>query len=218
MKELTYDLVIENLKNKVNFSYARYGDGELNVILGKIGANCDGHEYFPDMGQHLKTIVHSQPDYYIGLQNLGKRQNEDKPEFQEFFQKNTWSDNEIFTRASIKNNLKPFVEALKTRSVIQVGPKNLRQLNLSNHFIEIPEKNCWLDRERIIEELEEHIHHDCVIIYSASMMTKYIIDKMYTKYGEHITQIDTGSVWDVYTGKASRTYMKEIQSKGNDKL
>ena len=66
-----FEDLITKIKNKENFSFSRFGDGELNCAFGKSGKNCDGHEYFPDMSVELLKILNRGVDYTIGLQNLG---------------------------------------------------------------------------------------------------------------------------------------------------
>lgn len=60
-----FDLMCEKLRKREPFSFARYGDGEWNAIYGKKGANCDGHEYFPDMGERLRRIVKKRSEASI---------------------------------------------------------------------------------------------------------------------------------------------------------
>lgn len=212
-KELTYDIILEKIISKDNFSYARYGDGELNALLGKSGQNCDKHEYFPDMGKKLKLILESKPEYYLGLQRLGKEQNMDNPEFERLFQMNNWEDNEIFTYASIRGELKSLKRALYERKVIQVGNTHLKSLFLADVFIEIPMTNCWLQKDKVLSLIRKHLKEDDVVMYSASMMTKWLIDELYKEWGTKITQIDTGSVWDLYAGRITRSYMRDLYAK-----
>ncbi len=108
MTDLTFQKTLYNLTHNIHFSYARYGDGEWNAILGKAdskgnpGKNCDNHKYFPDMGKRLKRIIDNKPKYYIGLQSLAIKQNTGKPEYDRLVKKNQWCSTEIFTKASKK--------------------------------------------------------------------------------------------------------------------
>ncbi|MEF8811131.1 MAG: hypothetical protein V5A47_09435, partial [Bacteroidales bacterium] len=62
----SYKDLIDNLIDREPFAFARYGDGEWNAIFGKDGTNCDGHEYYEDMGKRLADIVRSNPSYLMG--------------------------------------------------------------------------------------------------------------------------------------------------------
>jgi hypothetical protein len=207
---MNYNELLDKLKNRENFSYSRFGDGEWNAILGKEGQNCDGHRYFRDMGERLKKIVQSKPLYYLGCQNLAKKQNKDKPEFQRLFNLNSWIDNEILTRASIKGRLQDFFDVLDTRAVILVANYKVLKLNAFDYYgIEIPEKNCWLSYTDVLKKIHARIRENYVILYCASMMSGVLIDTIYKQL--RVTQIDCGSVFDPYVGIQSRTYMKDLK-------
>lgn len=58
------------LGNGKAFSLSRFGDGELNAIFGEKGANCDGQQYFPDLGSRLREILERRLGYLMGLQTM----------------------------------------------------------------------------------------------------------------------------------------------------
>jgi len=222
---LNYNKVLENLKNNIPFSYARYGDGEWNAILGKVDnngmpkANCDNHKYFPQMGKRLKQIIDNKPNYYIGLQSLAKKQNTGKPEFDRLIKKNKWCNTEIFTKASINGNLHMFFDVLKGKKIIFVTNKHTSD-NLNEFFhapVYVPEINCWNEYDRILSDINKNIKkHDVlrtniIILYSASMMANVLIGDIYAANGNTITQIDTGSVFDPYVGRNTRSYHKNLK-------
>lgn len=208
MGGLTFDIILDSIINHINITYSRFGDGEWNCIIGKKGKNCDGHIYFKDMALNLKNILLSNPEYYTGLQNYAVRKLSGNETFDGLVGSRKWEDNEIFTKASKGARINELTDALKTRYVIQVGNKNLRELRITPFFVEIPKLNCWLDRERILYDIKKLIKKDCVIIYSAGMPTKWFIDQLYSK---DITQLDCGSVFDFYAGINSRVYMKGLK-------
>jgi len=201
--------LLGKLVNKDNFSFARFGDGELNCAFGKKGKNCDGHEYFTDMSEYLLKILNSKPEYYVGLQNLGYNIWMDR------INKLTdidFCDADILHKASIKNKFESVFEILKKRDVILIAPeyfKNFNKIKPTHHII-IPEKNCWLSKTEIFKNLETKILENCVVLYSASMMSNVFIDLLYKKYKNTITQIDCGSVFDPYIGINKRKYHQSI--------
>jgi hypothetical protein len=211
MEELNFDIMLEKIRNNEPFSYARYGDGEWNAILQKKpgGRNCDGHEYFPDLGQRLKEILESQPQYYLGLQNLSKEQNEGTPEFDRLVALNNWTDNEIMHRASIKGRMNEFFDALKGAHVIIVGNNSLKNLPIEHSaFLGLPDKDCWLVYKKLKPALLQLAQFNSVILYCASMMSEVLIDDM---WGGPYIQIDCGSVFDPYVGKQTRSYHKDLK-------
>ena len=102
----TYNNLLNNISNSVNFSFSRFGDGEWNCIFNKKGHNCDGHEYFTDLGLELKKIVEGIPEYIVGLQSLGYsiwKDDIDK------LTNINFSDSDILHRASINGVLDLFL-------------------------------------------------------------------------------------------------------------
>lgn len=221
-----FDIMLNMIRDGENFSYSRFGDGEWSAILQnrKTGAfNCDGHQFFPEMGRRLKNIIESKPQYWIGMQNLAKEQNEHDSEFQRLYQINDWTDNEVLTRASIRGNLEQFFGVLKmvrvaqNQAIILVGNKSLKNQDKFHvtTFIEVAPQNCWLQYKEINEKVGRAIHavhkSNPIILYCASMMSNVLIDDMYKLHYNTITQIDCGSVFDPYVGKLSRSYMKKLK-------
>lgn len=211
MSELSFDTIVENLKEGKPFSWSRWGDGEWSCILQtrKGGKNCDGHTYFPELGEALKDILESKPEYYLGLQRLATEQNEANPEFKRLQNLNTWCDNELLHRASIKGRFNEFLEALEGKKVIIVGNESLRKLPIKYvHFVDIPLKDCWMSYHKTLIELRSNTYLDSVILYAASMMTNVLIDDL---YDIDLTQIDCGSVFDPYVNRHTRTYHKNLK-------
>ena len=205
----TYDDLVNNIRNKINFSFSRFGDGEWNCIFNKKGSNCDGHTYFTDLGLSLKSVVESSPKYNVGLQNLGytlwKDEIDKIPNIK-------FSDSDILHKASIKGLLPSLFESLNNRDIILVGPKylsNLDRIKVKHHII-IPKHNCWVERMSVESSIRSMVKDNDVIIYSASMMSNVIIDSLYNDYTNTITQIDCGSVFDPYVGLITRRYHENI--------
>ncbi len=219
-----FDIMVDKIKRGENFSWSRFGDGEWSAILQnrKEGAfNCDGHHFFPDLGQSLKNILEYKPRYYIGLQNMAKEQNKDSEEFKRLYEKNKWSDNEILHRANIRGWMQQFFDILKiaakvnNRKVILIGNSSLRSMNKFHvaKFIEIPLIDCWLEYNDIRRQVAKAIdgEKNPIVLYCASMMSKVLIDNMDQYYSDNITQIDCGSSFDPYVGRQTRTYHKTLK-------
>lgn len=210
MNDLTFDIMLNMIRESIPFSYARFGDGEWNAILQKKpgGRNCDGHEYFPELGQALRRVLEERPDYYLGLQNLAREQNTGNKEFDWLVALNHWTDNEILHRASIKGRLKEFFAALTGCRVIMVGNPSLANVPFRyDWLIEIPVNDCWTKYELTKASIGSFIKRGDVVLYSASMMSEVLIHDF---KDAGITQIDCGSVFDPYVGKQTRTYHKNL--------
>lgn len=205
-EEATYKTIVDNLKQGINFKFARYGDGEIYCMHGKSGTNCDGHVYFPDLGGKLLESIEKEPSYMVGIQPLSvSHLPELVTEYFGRFKKLYNSD--VLHSASIDGRLGDFFDALKGRYIIVVGPVHLADLFECVHIV-IPSKNCWLDYDKIVERLGFHLKQDAVVLLCASMMSEVII-KHFEK--ESATFIDVGSCLDPYAGVYSRRYHYKLK-------
>jgi hypothetical protein len=225
--KLDYSKIIEMINLKKPFSFARYGDGEWNAIFGKEGANCDGHTYYKKMGEMLEMAVKANPKYYMGMQPLSINLMEDT--LNRYFENNNifidWVNADILHNASIDGMFKSLFDALDRSTVIMVAPKSkhaiIEYFNY-DYFIEVSEKNCWNDVDRIIMELGSSIKkvNDSddipVILFCASMASNYIIDLFHHVYSKRVIMIDAGSIFDPYVGNNIRTYHKNLKFNVND--
>ena len=156
---ITYERILNYLKYGYNFKFARYGDGEFNAIFGKKGQNCDGHQYFPDLGERLKKSFSKH--VITGIQPLALT----LPYANEALKLVEGCDlvnTDVLHNASIDGELYNFLEILKNKDVVCVGPTHL--MGLFDQMILIPDKNCWLEYERIRENIRFMIEADKVVI------------------------------------------------------
>jgi hypothetical protein len=212
--EVTFDGICKMLRKGENFKFARYGDGEGNCMIGKIGHNCDGHEYFPDLGMALNNAFYSYPQYMVGIQPLMVQQGTWNKLIsqREGYPKNIY-DADALHSASIDGKLSQFFDSLKDRHTILVGPGHLMKMNFTDHVL-IPNLNCWKDYDNILFRLDRalSVALNPVVLLCASMMSEVLIDDFSE---EDITMIDCGSVFDPLTGKLSRRYHHKLNLNGH---
>lgn len=206
--------ILDKIKNKEMFSFSRWGDGEWNCLMADHvgGRNCDGHNYFPDMGERMLNILKSSPKYMVGMQNMAYRQRKEVIDKMTTDYSINWVNADIFHATSIKNNnIDIILEALKGRTVVLVGGNHLMKYSYEHGwgFIEVPRVNCWNNYRETLQTLnellsntEEHI----VVLFCASMMTNVLIDDL----DGRATLIDMGSVFDPYAGIKSRSYHLKV--------
>ena len=216
----SYEQMLEQLKAKTNFSWSRWGDGEWQCVLGCNGANCDGHNYYKSLGERLEAVLLSKPKYDIAVQ--AKAVKDMGWDIRNYLKENElqleWGEADILHNASTEGRMTEFWEAMRGRKVLSVGTEaRIVALNKCNKHdylflndVPVPEKNCWLCYEGIKYELARWTKMNDIILYSASMMSKVLIDDMYQMFGDTITQIDCGSVFAPYCGHSTRKYHKQI--------
>ncbi len=193
---MIYDEMISNIESFKNFSFSRFGDGELNCMRGKQGYNCDKHEYFPDLGVALNKVWNN-PKGIIAMQSLGYRIHKS------WLGKHRWPDADVLHHASMAGDLERFMDVLKDRMVIVVGGPHLRALGVDDHFIEVNKRNAWKGYADMLNALRKCVFRNDVVLYSCGMMAEVLINDLYR---ENITESDAGSVVEPYVGSKSRKY------------
>lgn len=206
---------VQNIKNDTPFSFARYGDGEWSAILNKKGCNCDGHEYFPDMGKRLGDIVKSKPSYLLGMQARARRLMGKEIDNYMKEVRIKWMRADVLHFASLNGDLAIFFEALKGKTVVIVGPKHLSKLDKFHvcDFFPVPDKNCWLSYDKVYQTVGSYLtatKKHTVVLFAASMMANVLIDDLYKKHGQRHTLLDIGSALDPYAWKKTRKYHKTL--------
>lgn len=214
MKE--YNRFVDMLRNHIQFAFARYNDGEMACVLGR-GTNISKeHAHYGDLSRRLSDILMSEPPYFIGAPYAYMDSDEEICRFIFNLDLDLVYVN-VFHRASQFGLLGPFLSALSKRMTTLVGPEHLRRLEVfkPDHFIEIPSKNCWLEYDRLYEEIETHLQEtkDRVVLFCASAVSEVFIDDLHTLSIFRHTLIDIGSLFDPYVGIKSRGYMREISQK-----
>jgi len=213
--EVTFDRICKMLREGENFKFARYGDGEFLCMSGKVGHNCDGHEYFPDLGMALNEAFYSDPKYMVGIQPLSvqgglyQRAIKDKPGPKNIY------DADVLHSASIDGRLGEFINVLKDRYVITVGAGHIMKMEFNDHVL-IPYLNCWNDYDNILFRLMRSLglgyEFNPVVLLCASMMSEVLIQD--NSHWE-VTMIDVGSAFDPYAGKLSRRYHHKLNLNGH---
>jgi hypothetical protein len=214
---MTYAQMIDKLRSGEQFSFSRWGDGEWNAVLGRSGENCDGHKYFADMGARLKAILESQPDYYLGMQPMALRLNQEDAEFNRLMQLNEWCDAEILYKQVIGDGLDELFKALDGKRVLIIGPSHLNQLYskllVKDRHLIVPSKNVWMHYDTIksMIEMRLDILNIDVILYACGMMSGVLIDDF---KDAGVTQIDIGSAFDPLCGVYSRGAYRKLHEQG----
>lgn len=225
MSDFNYDELIKKLINKEPFTFTRFGDGEMLAIWQdpKRTVNCDGHTYFPDMGIALNNVLKSNPKYHVGLQNMVRNLHPEKLE-QYFLENNIdidFCEADMLHRASIRGNIKPFFDALNSvDNLILAAPNYMMEIKKYVQFkfyANVPNENCWTaknlikkDTRILINDLLEKGEKNIVVIMAASMPSNVIIHELHDIFGDRITLIDIGSVFDPFVGNNIRSYHKNM--------
>jgi hypothetical protein len=193
------------IKNK-NFSFTKYGDGELTCMLGIEGHNCDGHPYSKDLGSLLKVSLLKNADrknVYIGDWTgwRGDTLSQYRDQLLEGKNPNYILYEILMNHEENPNpNLYNLIDQIKNskRKKIFIGPNKLHKVNdLINATIqiEVPPNNTFSEYPEIKKKCLHLMEESCIFIFSCGMPSKVLIDDILS--GENkVTCLDFGSGFD----------------------
>jgi hypothetical protein len=228
--EKPFEYYINKIRNNEHFRYSRFNDGELIAIIGQSpqGANCDGHQYFPEMGKELKDVLlnYRFSENYI-LESFDHWYNV-LPYIKSVLHQLKSLNPELsflytdFIRIAHEQEPQKFInllEILKEKKLVIVGPSYLRKLekHFDFEFIEVPLKNCYREKDRIIGEMKEICASgdNNFFLLSASMPANIIIDRFNNNKN---TYLDWGSVWDTFFVDNEFSYIKKRSSSNKNEI
>lgn len=220
---LPLEFFTSRLQRSNPFSYVRYGDGEFNAIFNSPGHNCDGHTYFTQMGLELaETLITPRAGEYlygIGPKAARKMQGSVTRWLTTYAPDVQWHTTETFVNASVAGELLPLMSALRKQRVLLVGGAHLRPVAdyLDARLVTVPATNAWLRKALLRRQIENWIGDVRVVLFSAGMVSKILIWELFPKYSSHMLW-DTGSLFDMYCGKDSRSYARRMADEQKAKL
>ena len=214
-----YEDMLADIRAGRRFAFARYCDGEWNAIFGRRGANCDGHAYYPEMGEALRESLITDPShgYHVGimpglLHDTGRWWA--APQVIEYVAACPWlsfCNALMLLSASKAGRLGEFFEALRGWPVTIIGNRHMAGLSPwieIADMIVVPERDCWMINHDILLGLLETCRVPSVVLFACSMPAKVWIRRAWESRCA-ATLIDVGAVLDPYVGRMSRGYMRE---------
>lgn len=190
------------------WAQANYGDGEWACVMGESGQNVNGEVYAPLLASQLRATLVAPRDYMYGT-NPGRRRvakaeawcREHCPAPIDWVWKDTLSG------ANVDGELGPFLQALRKREVVVVGPQHtLSGLPFEYRLHHtIADGVAWMDWRDTARRIRLHWQDGDVVVFSAGMATNLMIWWLWPDAVERgVTLIDVGALWDPYVGVLSR--------------
>jgi len=206
---------VHALEHRKPFAFARYGDGEFNAIFGTPGHNCDGHIYYTDMGAELaQTLTEPRPPPYvygIGPKAARRLAGSVTRWLTTHAPRLEFATSETFVNASVAGELLPLMRTLQKKRILLVGGAHLKPVAayLAATHITAPEKNAWLRKRALKTQIQNAAQNAQVVLFSAGMVSKILIWELAPHYPNTFLW-DTGSLFDMYCGKDSRSYARRM--------
>tara|TARA_R110000772_G_scaffold17946_1_gene49820 strand:- start:59929 stop:60651 length:723 start_codon:yes stop_codon:yes gene_type:complete len=234
-KEFTLKDYIDLLKEGSHFTLGKFGDGELFCLFKALGwmnpklhgeSNADKHLYYKDMGLAIHdTFINEKgyfklchSDWFTGKGNgratsqlfnrYIKEFNVEPPELHDAT-KSFYVDAEAGT-------LGPLKEQLEKMNFVMVSEPRKRALSIKYvDFIEVPQINAWLEKDRIKKEMIEMTEkYDNVVFgLSIGMGALPIQDELFPIIGDKCWMISFGSIFDPFINVNTRGYHSRYKNR-----
>lgn len=220
IKKYPIEYYMDKIKNNEHFKFSRYGDAEWMFYFKKGHANSDAidgckivrneTDYNESISSLLAETIDNPKEsnsYFYALQNMSLRV------FGNRIPKLNWHNADVFHYASIRNELLPFLQLLREKNLVFIGGQYLRNIETLlpyNHFIEVPEKNCYVEKDRILRDIRDY-GKPAIYIFQCSVLSSILI---YELDIPESTLLDLGSLLDPLVGRLNRSYHKIIHESG----
>jgi len=213
---------VDLINDGIPFAQANYGDGEWACILGMSGQNCNGERYTPLVQEALIDTIQNPPPGHMWYGSNGGKKLE--PTIRGWLldrglTQRAWVYKEIISGANVNGKLKPFIEAVRRRRTILVGPDHLHNEELMKiwgikGFAKVPTADAMLAFDRTWDRTLGMVNeYDAEVALVCSGMAA---NPLITKLARHktMTVIDMGATLDPYAGVFSRSgYRKDAFQK-----
>ena len=224
LKPLSIEYLIEQMENNKPFTLSRHKDGEFFAIFEHLKLfkrrtqNCDKHLYYDSMGEALLSTL-TEPvlnDTFIyGMQPhvLNTIHDEVNFLFDKYNINLDWYDSDLLHNAIIAGTFYPFLAQLKKMRVVIIAPERVQPIEKhlgEVHFVDVPLEVCWLERERITEDILKIAEDNTIYLFSSSMPTPVFIRGLYNQIGKKSWMIDFGSIWECLLGTNIRNYQRKM--------
>jgi len=219
LKALGIHHFVDKLQNGEPFSFARYGDGEWFTIFGGryIGMhNSNGCTFTTHLSDCLRQVLDDQNPYMHATLRIAHRKLGDR--IGGFLEHRgvalRWYRGDVLLDQSLKGNLWPLVRELQKKRILFVGPNHLRGIDEMFFqyvdFINPPKRNAIMSRHILVPAILRSIKDKKidVVAWCCGLHTKVFINDIWKEYGDRITQIDFGSMFDGYFAVGSRSYVR----------
>jgi hypothetical protein len=237
MKEINFDAwlledYVKLMESGEHFTVSKFGDGELQCMFKSLGLheihgqNADGHKYFNDLGLAIHNSFVNEKGYFKLC----------SPEWFSPSRPNTYdflvryfNEYEIDTEKiklhvcndefslyydAMNGRLRILTDQFEKMNFVWVSNIKKKQLNIRYvDFIEVPEKNSWLEKDNIIEQMinVSEKYQDVIFGVSMGLPSLAIQDEVYGFIKNKSTMFNVGSIFDPYVGVFSRGYHRKYK-------
>tara|TARA_R110002020_G_scaffold14313_6_gene50862 strand:- start:36041 stop:36784 length:744 start_codon:yes stop_codon:yes gene_type:complete len=202
--------IIEKLKNRENFAFSKYADGELHILANKPVNNGEfwfiPEENSKQRQQLIDSLRFKNNNYAVGIScpcciggttvhNWYKKQSGQE------LSHLTWAN--LFVNGNHTYYLKTMVPLFSEYEVVLVSnsSSNLDRLpfKVKKHFM--IGKNAWVDDHNMVDELKDYINNENIenhlFLFCAGPFGNLLAHQLFD-FDEKNTYLDIGSTLNVY--------------------
>lgn len=204
------DWFLENLKNNVQFGYARFNDGEMMGIADVGSVVARGDQYVDSsLSTALKeAIKHKQTNYYIGIPCPLCYPKHNKLAMELVGEYKYTTGAVVTTNRNWKKFMDNFPTAVSNRRLVWIGGDDQNVDNLETIGLKIakrgllPRKDSWRYYEHVLKTFPKQLEKGDVVCISLGPTARVLVKEWFGEMPD-ITFIDIGSNLDPFTRNVS---------------
>jgi hypothetical protein len=209
---VTTEEVAQRIENNQQIVFVKYGDGEINCMIGVQGHNCDGDPYTPSLSQGLimsLCFYIQNPQFFVGrwhgeegiarMNTLLGHFNIGQPTWADYHL--VMNDDNFFNKSEMFHLIQS-IQNTKRKKIIISNQRNIRMKELlhADTYIVVPENNWFKDFNSYFQLVLKELTPDCLVFTSAGQGSKVLIAQLLTNVPT-ISCIDFGSSLDLLCSK-----------------
>ncbi|MFC2138028.1 hypothetical protein ACFLTE_07640 [Bacteroidota bacterium] len=228
--EETFRTLCHLMDNNKKVYYARFGDGDIFIMMGKSQQN---HNYHPELGKemdeafcvdnplYLKGLTLNYPlekgmfrgffghyknndemnDFLVNKFNITEDKTYESQWFMQYYS--------IYKPKEMVNFLNKYIRPKKKMFIGGVPQEDIEQLvGKIDYYIKTPHKNSYWEIDEWWSKVIEHIDNVELVLPASGMSTR-IINKRLWKLNKEVYSIDLGSIVDaVGNPKKTRRWIR----------
>lgn len=207
--------------------FVKYGDGEINCMIGVQGSNCDGDKYTSFLGNgliHSLIFYIQHPQFFVGkwhgtegiqhMKFIIESIKVGEPNWVDYHL--VMNDNNFFQDQGMYSLLSA-IQSSNRKKIIVSNERNIRMKELfgADSYIVVPEQNWSQDYPVYFKKVLAELTPDSLVFTSAGQGSKLLIAELLTIM-PNISCIDFGSSFDFLCQKKksrdwTHTYEQEIE-------
>ncbi|MAC34536.1 MAG: hypothetical protein CME38_13170 [Haliea sp.] len=206
------DFLFKKLKEKNNFSFSKYADGELRILRNETFTNCDNWTFDKDKHSHvqkqlMESFVYEDDGYYVGINCPCCNPQEDVKWMRDLVKSRaTWAN--VFVNANYHYYVNNFIPEYSNHDIILFSREDSRVGNLPFEVQEhVPiTRSAFIDNFDLIESFPIQDYNNKLFLFCAGPLGNMLAQHFW-KMNKSNTYLDIGSTLNPYLTEPNRGYL-----------